>query len=380
MGVKEDEMKVITTATAGRKRQMVLVPDINPHSFQLLFEKGATGYSFSVRDYSVPNHVTERRASDFGCTAEEIRRKATRIYDGPLLDVTMLDLWHAYTLAINEMHGLRERTGQVISFRPAPGEISTAPFPILNAEAFSALPKAAKSGDVRRISESSQSEDWVTWNLLNLLRRCRPDQWWAELCACAIEANPGLRLPDNEPAPDISFWRTISSPPGYETMSRDRMKRSTDRMIVARSYDSRPVEGNSEIDVMFESSSLVIFVEAKLNSDVSMRTTYDPDRNQIVRNIDCLLESAGDKTPLFWMFVRDTSPARAYTQLIKEYQEHPATLARLLPHRDPALLNKVAAGLTVLTWSDIAGDVCTPDPKDDDQITLIKRELRRRIQ
>jgi len=72
-------MNVITTSTAGRKRQMVHVQEINPRSFLFFFEKGSTGFSYSLRDFSVPNHVTERYASDFGWTADEIRQKATHI-------------------------------------------------------------------------------------------------------------------------------------------------------------------------------------------------------------------------------------------------------------------------------------------------------------
>jgi hypothetical protein len=56
------------------------------------------------------------------------------------------------------------------------------------------------------------------------------------------------------------------------------------------------VEGNSEIDLIIESSSLLIYIEAKLDSDISMRTTHDPARNQIIRNIDCLLDSARGRT------------------------------------------------------------------------------------
>ena len=62
---------------------MVLVPEINPGSFLFFFEKGTTGFSYSLRDYSIHNHVTERRARDFGWTADEVRRKATHILDGP---------------------------------------------------------------------------------------------------------------------------------------------------------------------------------------------------------------------------------------------------------------------------------------------------------
>ena len=101
-------MNVITTSTAGRKRQMVHVQEINPRSFLFFFEKGSTGFSYSLRDFSVPNHVTERYASDFGWTADEIRQKATHIYDAPFLDVTKLADWHAYTVGLNRLHGLQE--------------------------------------------------------------------------------------------------------------------------------------------------------------------------------------------------------------------------------------------------------------------------------
>jgi hypothetical protein len=140
------------------------------------------------------------------------------------------------------------------------------------------------------------------------------------------------------------------------------------------------VEGNSEIDFIFESSSLLVCVEAKLDSDISMRTTYDPDRNQIARNIDCLLDSAAGRTPYFWMFVRDVSPSRAYSQLMTRYQEDPKILARDLPHRDPAVLQQVAQGLTILTWREIGKEACAPRPDDNEQVLWIKRELWRRIQ
>ena len=49
------------------------------------------------------------------------------------------------------------------------------------------------------------------------------------------------------------------------------------------------------MDTIFEGGGFLIFVEAKLGSDVSQRTTYDPLRNQIERNIDCAVEEAGDR-------------------------------------------------------------------------------------
>jgi hypothetical protein len=83
------------------------------------------------------------------------------------------------------------------------------------------------------------------------------------------------------------------------------MRESTNKAWVERSQDPRPVEGDSEIDVILQNSVLVVFAEAKLGSDISSSTTYDPHRNQIVRNIDCVLDWANGRAPLFWMLVRD---------------------------------------------------------------------------
>jgi hypothetical protein len=121
------------------------------------------------------------------------------------------------------------------------------------------------------------------------------------------------------------------------------MRRSFDPMASARSRDPKPVEGNSEMDLIIKSSSLLIHIEAKLNSDIRMRTSYHP-----------LSEP---------------------DQLMRKYREDPQTLSRDLPHRDPTLLQKVAQGLTVVTWREIAKDIRTPRASDDEQLLSIKREL-----
>jgi hypothetical protein len=203
--------------------------------------------------------------------------------------------------------------------------------------------------------------------------------WWARLSAQIMQANPNLQLPATMP-PQVRFWQRVASPKEYEASSRERMRRSPDPIISARSRATGPVEGNSEIDLIIESPSLLIYIEAKLDSDISMRTTYDPARNQIIRNIDCLLNSARGPTPLFWMFVRDASQGRAYTQLMRKYREEPTTLSHDLPHRDPMLLEKVAQSLTLVTWREIAQEICAPCATDDEQLLSIKRELWRRVQ
>jgi hypothetical protein len=145
----------------------------------------------------------------------------------------------------------------------------------------------------------------------------------------------------------------------------------------SRATIPEPVEGSSEIDIVVEHDQFLVYVEAKLGSDISMGTTYDPQRNQIIRNIDCLIESAGDRTPIFWMLVRDEEPTRGYVQLMNNYGNDPRLLIRDLPHRDAETLKRIARNLTILLWSDFKELVCGPG--SDPVKAAVKRELERRI-
>jgi hypothetical protein len=146
---------------------------------------------------------------------------------------------------------------------------------------------------------------------------------------------------------------------------------------VARATSNAPVEGASEIDIAFEHEQLLVYAEAKLGSDVSMRTTFDPQRNQIVRNIDCLLDNAGDREAAFWMVVKDDEPSRAYVQLMKSYKADSNLLKEQLPHCDPKRLESIAQNLVVLLWSDF--DSLLSAEGADEEALAVKRELKRRI-
>lgn len=257
------------------------------------------------------------------------------------------------------------------------GRVNHPPFPIFSEDALHALPKWSKAHDVDRMLHSPQSEDWVTWNLLNLLAAECGEGWWSHVAAVAKRLNPALEIPSG--SAELVFWRRVPPPAQYEAASRARMQCSADPAVLARCADPRPVEGESEIDITIHGASFLIYIEAKLGSDISMRTTYDARRNQIARNIDCLLESAAGREPLFWMFVRDAAPGRAYVQLANEYREHPETLARDLPHRDPGVLGRIARGLTLVPWRELGAPLWEARPEGGPLVRAIKAELRRRV-
>jgi hypothetical protein len=249
-------------------------------------------------------------------------------------------------------------------------------FPIIDQDRFRQHPKFRKSQDLKRMLYSEASEDRVTWTVFGLLERYARTSWWFDLVKLARTENPRLNLSLGwDEIPEVRLWRCVPSPRGYETASRDRMRRSNNRAWAKRSDDLRPVEGESEIDVTLQNSVLVVFAEAKLGSDISSSTKYDPHRNQIVRSIDCVLDRAEGRAPMFWMLVRDASHERSYTQLISHYRAQPDALVGELRHHDPETVTGLARNLTLLLWKDIIARVAKVLADDDEQIASIKSEL-----
>jgi hypothetical protein len=252
-------------------------------------------------------------------------------------------------------------------------------FPIIDEDRFADHPKSHKPHDLRRILRSPNSEDWVTWTAFALLERCAPATWWPHLVAVAKCENPVLALPAGwDEVPELRLWQSVRSPPDYERMSRERMARSDDELWRLRSRDPRPVEGSSEIDVTLGNGALLVCIEAKLGSDVSPGTKYDPDRNQILRNVDCAIDLADGRTPMVWLFVRDDGPQRSYGRLLRRYRAQPDALAAALPHRDAEVVRRVAGSVALLLWRDVIAPVSAELPSDGGDIAAIKAELVRR--
>lgn len=250
-------------------------------------------------------------------------------------------------------------------------------FPILNVCELHSLPKASRRADLARIIHSPNSEDYVTWNWACLVAQQPSSIWWASLVDLARKANAKLNLHfDSGDLPQLRLWDRVMAPADYETASRRRLRDSPNAAWRARARDPRPVEGVSEIDLSLHGRGFVIFVEAKLGADISLRTTYDPRRDQISRNIDCLLECAAGRRPYFWIFARDTSASRAYVRLIGEFQQRPESLCSLLPHRDPDELRRVAQNSAILLWRDLIQIL--PQNSGDELARMVMGELARR--
>ena len=88
-----------------------------------------------------------------------------------------------------------------------------------------------------------------------------------------------------------------------------------------------------------------------------MSTRYDPQRNQIVRNIDVLLETCGSRAPMFWMIAKDREASRAYVQLMRAYRESAEALEALLPHRSREEIDRVRPTLAIVHGNAFGGGI-----------------------
>lgn len=368
-------------------RKLIYVPEINPRTFLFFFVKGDSGRSYSLRDYTSSSGVHTTYAKHYPYTADQIFSMAKYRFEAEAHDTNDVQYWRAEISTLNRKYLSAEATP---GSRPLASSISPAPvkhpsgsaslprtysessvdiesqsaplpspgqraYPVFALEELLAHPvKGRKPQDLERILHSQRSEDWVTWNVVKLLSMVPAATWWPAILDHARIDNPELTISaDTRDLPLVQSWVPVPAPSAYETASRARMEHSTNPDSVARAKDSRPVEGISEIDIVLRMHKQIGFIEAKLDSDISMKTTHDPHRNQIARNVDCLIEQSEGRTPFFWMLTADRGPGRAYTQLVQQYRAHPASLASELRHRSPIVVHAIARNMAIIVWKDV---------------------------
>lgn len=183
---------------------------------------------------------------------------------------------------------------------------------------------ATMKASKRKHLHSANSEDAVTWNVFRSLRQIAPTVWLPELFG---EAFPTHGLTHTEHA-TISIWKTVTPPPGL-LLEGD--------------------EGESEIDVVIETPSIVWFIEAKLTSDISVKTTVRADRDQVLRNIDVGSFYAGTRRFYFSLLIANETKSKEGVGRVKEYQDLSKPRELLSKHRPDGLEN--LSGVSQIEWS-----------------------------
>jgi len=174
---------------------------------------------------------------------------------------------------------------------------------------------------------------------------------------------------------DLFFEVDLPSPKAYSEYLRGHLKERQfipyvlDAAKPPRSQDL-PLEGPTQVDALLinQENGFAAIFEAKALSDISCDITFDVMRNQIARNVDVMLEEHSgsrlkspitsrepDKT-LFVLLTprmfKNNAHSRLYGWLLNDYVNHPACLARDIPHRTDQDWEYVSRRLGWLTWED----------------------------
>ena len=100
----------------------------------------------------------------------------------------------------------------------------------------------------------------------------------------------------------------------------------------------KDLEGATHVDayIYCEDTKLRILIEAKVLSDISYDVRYDIARNQIARNIDCMLEDR-EYENLFLLltpkYFKDNPGSRLYGYKMKDYMSNLNSIKEDLKHR-----------------------------------------------
>jgi hypothetical protein len=169
---------------------------------------------------------------------------------------------------------------------------------------------------------------------------------------------------------ELFFEVGLPSPISYRTWLshhlHDRHALKTQRIVAASR--GTLLEGRTHLDALLlcSKTGFAVHFEAKVLSDVDTKTTHDTLRNQLARNVDCMVNDSTDHPALqnrhpdrsFLVLLtpeifRRNWRSRLYGHLIRDYATDPAALQRDLPHLDGFTCAAVSRRLAWLTFEDL---------------------------
>jgi hypothetical protein len=141
---------------------------------------------------------------------------------------------------------------------------------------------------------SENSEDALTWNVFRTLMKLPTTIWLSAILA---------PIPFSEEEcqhATFYFWRQFPAP------------------------QTRPVpEGKTHVDLTVETPRKLLFIEAKYKSNLSAATTYDSDRDQIIRNVDVGSWAARQVGKEFYFTLLTSETDSASVEKLHYYKEQP---------------------------------------------------------
>ena len=189
---------------------------------------------------------------------------------------------------------------------------------------------------------SENSEDALTWHHFSPLKTAvsrEKERWIKAFLRKAIGKNVNIGFYNLGEA-EVMLWRGKEVAP---------------YMFPPKSYPRN--EGKTEVDAIISiPGEAIIFVEAKFKSPISKRTTHDPGRDQIIRNIDVGTTYANKNGLEFYFVLIATDRDKRSKQFLDQYRKNPNKIVSKLSHRVDLRLKarSLVKNIGYVTWDDLA--------------------------
>lgn len=184
---------------------------------------------------------------------------------------------------------------------------------------------------------SSNSEDALTWSCFDTLKQQSHDkiaQALNEIMEDAFEGKKGVSF-ENEQEIKIE---------------------------IGKNYSSQTTQEKTEVDASFETSSSLIFIEAKLYSKISLSEDYKP-HDQIIRKMRIGLDCEEKKNKAFYFIFLDIAPMDKVitygeekaisAEYFKNYKEHNELLEIQLIPGSFKNIKTLSENMGWLTWASV---------------------------
>ena len=188
---------------------------------------------------------------------------------------------------------------------------------------------------------SENSEDAQTWMHFSPLLSMAPQRrgnWLEAFLEESLKRKPKQDLVRMLRNAKLLFWRGKRAKPTYKPPPSLGCP-----------------EGNTEVDLTIRAEKAMIFVEAKYHSEIDMRTTHCPNRDQIIRNIDVGTYYAWNKGLDFYFVLLTSSNCSKSAKLLRHYLDNPQEIVDRLPHRTdiPKKIEQITDNMGLTTWNQL---------------------------
>jgi hypothetical protein len=260
-------------------------------------------------------------------------------------------------------------------FVPVPGDEAADPDRHLAAWRQRIAKAPSKEGDFLDRDETM----WTAGALIAVQRSDDAPSSWARLLSTTFGPRPPIEAFNAWAdclAGDLRLYLEVGlpSPRRYQAYLRRHLHdRHPLRRRAAIGESRSVVEGRTHLDALLLNCSnrFAVHFEAKVLSDIDTKITFDALRNQLARNLDCMVDRPerlaaplGKRDPDRSLFVLLTPDlfrrhwhSRLYGHLLREYRADPAALQRDLPHLGGAACASLSRRIGWMAFEDVASVV-----------------------